>query len=308
MDMFRNAYTDLRTVAIVALVLLMRMTGPAHAAPPPGYTLSWSEEFHQGVNAMPNSSVWTYDTGGGGWGNRELEIYVDDRQHAHIVSDPAATDGQALQVQATTDGQGHYYSARIKTRTKVTVQYGYIEARIKLPYGQGIWPAFWMLGSSIDSARWPSCGEIDIMENIGREPSINHGSLHGPGYSGGSDLTGEYTLPKGKQFKDAYHTFGLLWSPNSVTFSVDGHAYETHTSAEVGTWVFNRPFFFLLNIAVGGSWPGNPDGSTVFPQTMLVDYIRVYKQNLPNKHTHRARSSARAARRSGAAGLRFRTG
>ncbi len=269
--------TGFYKVAASALTLLLGAAVPATAAPPAGYALAWKEEFHQGANAVPDPARWNYETGGGGWGNNELETYVNDPPHAHIVLDAAATDGQALQIQATTDGQGHYFSARLTTKNKAMPQFGYVEARIKLPYGQGIWPAFWMLGGNIDAVSWPTCGEIDILENIGREPSIAHGSLHGPGYSGGNPLTGSYTLPGGQSFKNAYHLFALKRTTNAVTFYVDGSAYETRKASEVKTWVFNQPFFFILNVAVGGRWPGSPDASTVFPQNMLVDYVRVYK-------------------------------
>lgn len=249
------------------------------SAAPPGYRLAWSEEFHQPVGAKPDPAVWNYDLGGGGWGNGESETYVNDQSHAHVISDPAATDGRALQIQATTEGPGKYTSARIHTENKITAQYGYIEARIRLPYGKGIWPAFWMLGSDLGTVGWPRCGEMDIMENLGSEPSINHGSLHGPGFSGSNSLHAAYTLPPGRQFKDGYHLFAIEWSPASVTFSVDGIPYETRTPADVpvgGTWAFSHPFFFILNVAVGGGWPGSPDASTRFPQEMRVDYIRVY--------------------------------
>jgi hypothetical protein len=135
-----------------------------------------------------------------------------------------------------------------------------------------------MLGNDIGSVGWPNSGEIDIMENIGREPSINHGSLHGPGYSGGAAVTGSYTLPGGQRFADAFHTFAIDWSPNSITWYVDGQAYQTRTPTDLrgNRWVFDHPFFMILNVAVGGNWPGSPDGSTQFPQRMLVDYVRVY--------------------------------
>ena len=266
--------------ACAALGLLAGMALPSQAAPPTGYTLAWSDEFNSAVNSTPNTAVWNYDLGGGGWGNGELETYVSDQAHAHIIADGAATDGRALQIQATKDANGNYASARLNTGNKITTQYGYIEARLKLPVGKGIWPAFWMLGNDIGSAGWPACGEMDIMENLGSEPSLNHGSMHGPGYSGGNSLTATYTLPNGQKFKDGYHLFALKWTPNSATFYVDGNAYETRTPYSMpagASWVFNKPFFFILNLAVGGGWPGNPDASTVFPQNYLVDYVRVYK-------------------------------
>ncbi len=272
--------------SLLALAALCVLAGPSPASPPPGYTLDWSEEFNGPVGALPDAAHWGYDTGDNGWGNAELQNYVSDADHAHIVLDPAATDGKALQILATYNGQGltrgNFESARLLSQGKVTAQYGYIEARIHLPAGQGIWPAFWMLGADISApgAGWPQCGEIDIMENKGREPSVNHSSLHGPGYSGGSPLTAKFTLPEGQAFKDGYHTFGVLWAQDSAAFSVDGHVFETRTPADLPpgkAWAFNHPFFFLLNVAVGGHFGGDPDSTTVFPQKMLVDYIRVYK-------------------------------
>jgi beta-glucanase (GH16 family) len=162
----------------------------------------------------------------------------------------------------------------LKSQGLFTQTYGRFEARIKIPYGQGMWPAFWMLGNDIDTKGWPTCGEIDIMENIGREPSTVHGSMHGPGYDGGSS----YSLSSGN-FSDDYHIFAVEWESNVVRFYVDGTLYETRTPADLpagATWVFDHPFFILLNVAVGGNWPGSPDQTTVFPQTMLVDYVRVY--------------------------------
>jgi beta-glucanase (GH16 family)/regulation of enolase protein 1 (concanavalin A-like superfamily) len=246
--------------------------------------LVWSDEFNGAVGSAPDQTKWTYDLGGGGWGNNELEVYTNSTQNASIVADPNATDGKALAITAIKESDGSYTSARIKTQGLEGWTYGRFEARAELPYGQGMWPAFWMLGDNINSVGWPNCGEIDVMENIGREPSTVHGSMHGPGYSGGNALTGSYTLPNGEQFKDAYHVFDVDWTPTSVTFSVDGQVYETETTANLPqgtTWVFNHSFFVLLNLAVGGNWPGNPDGTTVFPQTYLIDYVRVYK-DVPN--------------------------
>ena len=279
---------------LFAFFVLLGLAGvfalPAAANPPAGYTLDWSDEFHGPVGSPPDPAHWAHETGSSGWGNAELENYVSDTQHAQIVGDPMATDGRALQILATYNGQGlthgNFESARLASRGKVTAHYGYIEARLHLPAGQGIWPAFWMLGANISESGgqpgvgWPNCGEVDIMENKGREPSVNHSSLHGPGYSGGNPLTATYTLPDGRKFSDGYHTFGVLWTENSLTFFVDGHPFETRTPADLPPgkeWAFNHPFFFLLNLAVGGHFGGDPDATTVFPQKLLVDYVRVYK-------------------------------
>ena len=273
-------------LACAAAGLLLRSQGPAPAAPPPGYRLAWSDEFHQGVGARPDPAVWGYDTGAGGWGNKELETYVSDIEHAQIVAAPGATDGQALQILSTnTHG---YESVRMLTAGKKTFQYGFFEARIKLPYGQGIWPAFWMLGANIHQVGWPACGEVDIMENIGKASWAGHNlsSLHGgvdsalPAKAHANfTKNAPYDLPAGATFHDGFHLFQMLWVKDSFSFYVDGTLYETRTPAEYGRnpWPFNAPFFLLLDTAVGGDWPGKPDATTLFPQRMLVDYIRVYQ-------------------------------
>ena len=246
----------------------------AHAAvAQTAWKLVWSDEFNGAAKSLPDQTKWTYDLGASGWGNNELENYTSTLANAQL-------DGNGNLVISALHTASGYTSARLKTQGKFTTTYGKIEARMKIPYGQGIWPAFWMLGSDIDTAGWPACGEIDIMENIGREPSIVHGSMHGPGYSGGSALTAAYTLPNGQKFSGDFHIFSVVWSPQSVEFFVDGNSYEkvAATSIPAGTqWVFNKPFFLLLNVAVGGSWPGYPDSSSQFPQTMTVDYVRVYQ-------------------------------
>ncbi|RMG25510.1 MAG: glycoside hydrolase family 16 protein, partial [Methanobacteriota archaeon] len=168
-------------------------------------------------------------------------------------------------------------SARITTKGLFETQYGRIEARMKLPYGQGIWPAFWMLGSNIDEVGWPDCGEIDIMEYRGQKTSRVHASLHGPGYSGSAPVTGSFDLPNGR-FDLAFHVFAAEWDKDYVAFYVDDHRYLKVDIEDVpGEWVFNHPFFIILNLAVGGNYVGPPDASTVFPQTLLVDYVRVYQ-------------------------------
>ena len=156
--------------------------------------------------------------------------------------------------------------------------YGKIEARIRLPIGQGIWPAFWLLGANIEDVGWPACGEIDIMEYRGQYPASVHGSLHGPGYSGSSALTRQFTLSNGT-FHTGYHVFTVEWSAGQINWFVDGQLYSSVKPQEVsGTWAFNHPFYVILNVAVGGNWVGAPDNSTLFPQTMLVDWVRVYQR------------------------------
>ena len=166
-----------------------------------------------------------------------------------------------------------YTSARLKTEGKKTFTYGRVEARMKLPYGKGMWPAFWMLGGN----SWPDTGEIDIVENLGREPSIAHGTIHGPGYSGAAGPAGSYTLPGSAAFSDDFHLFAIEWESNAIRWYVDDTLYSTKTPADISgkTWVFDHGFFIILNLAVGGEWPGNPDGTTVFPQRLLIDYVHV---------------------------------
>jgi len=242
------------------------------------WTLAWSDDFEGPLNSAPDQSKWTYDLGGGGWGNQELEVYTDLRENSFL-------DGKGnLVIRAQRSRSGGYTSARLKTKGKFSTTFGKIETRIQLPYGQGIWPAFWMLGSDIDSIGWPACGEIDLMENIGREPLLNHGSLHGPGYPA-EGITARYELPDHRPYHEAFHVFTLEWASDRIEFFVDGVRYESVAAGSIpakAKWVFDHPFFILLNVAVGGDWPGNPNGSTVFPQEMLVDYVRVWKPVQPD--------------------------
>jgi len=241
----------------------------------------WSDEFDGPNGAAVDSRKWSFDIGGKGWGNHELETYTTRTANAHL-------EGGSLVITALKESfKGHdnisrnFTSARILTKNKFTQTYGRFEARIKIPYGQGIWPAFWMLGDNIDVAGWPTCGEIDIMENIGKEPSIVHGTFHGPGYSGAGGISGAYALTGGQNFSDDFHVFSLEWEPNVMRFYVDGVLYKTRKPADLpagAVWVFDHPFFIILNLAVGGDWPGNPDTTSVFPQQMLVDYVRVYQR------------------------------
>jgi amino acid transporter/beta-glucanase (GH16 family) len=254
--------------------------GPPSPPPSAGRTLVWSDEFNGPSGALVDATRWVSETGGHGWGNNELEFYTDRGRNASLDGDGNLAI-QALRERFTGDGvTREYTSARLKTQGRFEQAYGRFEARIKIPRGQGIWPAFWMLGNDIPTAGWPRCGEIDVMENIGREPSVVHGSMHGPGFSGGASLSAGYTLPGGTAFADGFHVFAVEWEPGAVRFYVDGNLYETRTPTDLKpgqTWVFDHPFFILLNVAVGGDWPGSPDATSVFPQTMLVDYVRVYR-------------------------------
>jgi beta-glucanase (GH16 family) len=246
--------------------------------------LTWADDFDGPAGSAPDPGKWVRETGGSGWGNQELEYYTNSNANS-------ALDGAGhLVITARREnpagygcwyGSCQYTSARLNTAGKFTQAYGRFEARLKIPRGQGLWPAFWMLGNDIGSVGWPNSGEIDIMENIGREPGTVHGSLHGPGYSGGNPLTGSYTLPGGQALANDFHTYAVDWAPDSITFSIDGIQYERHVPADAGgnRWVFNHPFFIIMNVAVGGTWPGSPDGSTSFPQQMVVDYVHVFSSS-----------------------------
>jgi beta-glucanase (GH16 family) len=244
------------------------------------WTLIWSDEFDGPASSAPDSSKWNYDIGGGGWGNHELESYTSRLDNAFIDGLGNLAIRAVKERYTGTDGiTRDYTSARLLTAGKFSQRFGKFEARIKVPAGQGIWPAFWMLGDDISTVNWPTCGEVDVMENIGREPSIIHGTFHGPGYSGGNSVGASYSLEYPQRFSDDFHVFSLEWSPNVLRFLVDGNVYATRTPADIpdsANWVFAHPFFLLTNVAVGGDWPGAPDDTTVFPQTMLVDYVRVY--------------------------------
>lgn len=262
----------------------------------PKWKLVWSDEFDGPDGSAPDPTWWTYDlgVGGNGWGNNELEYYTKRPENVEIEggnlvitarretfsrpADPGPTPHRTGGAATVTR---EYTSARIKTQGLFSQAYGKFEARIRIPSGQGMWPAFWMLGADVDKVHWPGCGEIDVMENIGKEPSTVHGSLHGPGPGGvgTDDMTAPFALPHGQRFSDGFHVFGVEWEPGAIDFYVDNVKYFTATPRGMphGTgWVFDHPFFLLLNLAVGGDWPGSPDSSTQFAQQMLVDYVRVY--------------------------------
>jgi beta-glucanase (GH16 family) len=253
----------------------------ACAASPAGWRLVWSDEFIGPSGSTVDSAKWSFDIGGGGWGNNELESYTNRVDNAQVQGGALVITALKETFMGPDNITRNYTSARLLTRNKFMQTYGRFEARIKLPHGQGTWPAFWMLGKDLDTAGWPNCGEIDIMENIGKEPSIVHGTLHGPGYSRANGVTASYKLSRSKNFSDDYHTFAVEWEPEVIRFYVDNQLYKTRTPADLPAgkaWVFNHPFFIVLNLAVGGGFPGNPDATTVFPQVMKVDYVRVYQR------------------------------
>jgi beta-glucanase (GH16 family) len=244
------------------------------------WRLVWSDEFSGADGSSPDSSKWTYDLGGKGWGNQELESYTNRKENARIEKGNLVITALKESYTGADGLTRDYTSARLKTLGLFAQTYGRFEARIKIPAGQGMWPAFWMLGEDISSAGWPKCGEIDIMENVGKEPGTVHGSLHGPSTERPtSDLTSIFSLPVGQNFADDFHLYAVEWDPEIVRFYVDSNLYASFQSSQWpagGKWVFDHPFFIILNLAVGGNWPGSPDASTKFPQSMLVDYVRVY--------------------------------
>ena len=261
-------------------------TGIDGASALPGWILTWSDEFDGQDGSAVDPTKWVHDVGGSGWGNQELEYYTDGTQNAvvmggNLVITATTAGASSYNCSYPSSGPCQYTSARLLTQNKFSQQYGRIEARIQIPKGQGLWPAFWMLGADINTSGWPTCGEIDIMENIGKEPSTNNGSLHMPaaGTSNDDDLTGTYTLPGNAKLGDNFHTYAIEWSAAAIKFYVDDNLYETQTpsTATGRTWKFDHPFFMLLNVAVGGQWPGAPDSTTTFPQTMKVDWVRVYE-------------------------------
>ncbi len=240
---------------------------------PRNWQLVWSDDFEGPAGQLPDASKWAFDlgTGEGGWGNEELQSYTNNP--ANI-----SKDGQGNLVITALRNGSSFTSARIKTQGLFAQQYGRFEARIKTPYGPGLWPAFWLLGENIESVGWPQCGEIDIMELRGQEPHIIHGSIHGPGYSGGNPITKGFGLINGR-FDTDFHIFAIEWDEDRIDFFVDDYLYQRIERADVpGEWVYDHPFFILLNVAVGGNYVGFPTPQTPFPQKMIIDYVNVYQE------------------------------
>jgi beta-glucanase (GH16 family) len=245
--------------------------------PKRNYKLVWSDEFDSVANALPNAKKWTFDLGNNnGWGNNEYENYT---QNSANVS----TDGNGHLVITAINKNGAITSGRIKTSGLYTTTYGRVEARIKSPYSPSMWPAFWMLGADNATNTWPRCGEIDIMELRGNQPTLIQGTIHFPNIYTGADasISQSFSLPNAR-FDTDYHVFAVEWTSDCIDFYVDDFLYKEITKFDVtnnnGTWVFDHPFYIILNLAVGGYYVTDPNTNSVFPQSMIVDYVRVYQE------------------------------
>jgi len=251
--------------------------GPPTATPTGDWKLAWSDEFDGPDGSPVDPANWSFDVGGHGWGNGESQYYTDRLDNACVEDGALVIKAQREEYKGN-----RYTSARLVTRGKGDWLYGRFEIRARLPAGQGIWPAMWMLPTDSEYGGWPSSGEIDIMELVGHEPARVYGTLHygKPHASEGR----HYDLPEGATFADDYHVFALEWEPGEMRWYVDGYHYQTQTqwftSSRKGAYLasFDKRFHLVINVAVGGAWPGYPDETTVFPQSMIVDYVRVYQK------------------------------
>jgi beta-glucanase (GH16 family) len=275
-----------RRVRLLAMFAILAVAVPAHAQT---WNLTWSDEFNGTAGTFPDSSRWSYDVGNnGGWGNGELEFYCAAGSNSAPCSSANPNvfmnGSGSLVIRARRDAAGTWTSTRMHTSGKFSTQYGRIEARMRLVAANGLWPAFWMLGTNIGSVGWPNCGEQDIMEwvdNYG--PGATSSTIHGPGYSGAGGIGVQSGFPNGTRVDDAnYHIYGVIWSPNQIQFYRDSITNITRTITPANlpagtTWAYNHPFYFLLNQAVGGNWFAGPDSSTPAVNDVLVDYVRVYQ-------------------------------
>ncbi|GAA2998901.1 discoidin domain-containing protein [Streptosporangium longisporum] len=252
---------------------------PADPANPP--SLVWSDEFNGASGTRPDAAKWTQDPGTGP--NNELEYYkpentaMDGNGNLVITAREETTAGSSCP-----GGPCRYTSGRINTGGKFTFTYGRVEARVKVPKGNGLWPAFWMMGADFLTGRpWPYNGEIDILEVLGKDVKTSYSTVHAPAYNGGGGIGSPYTLPNGADFSDDFHVWAANWDSKGIVYTLDGRTVYTISKEQVeatrGPWVFDHPFYIILNLAVGGDWPGPPDASTGFPKQMLVDYVRVYR-------------------------------
>lgn len=263
-------------LAVIALTVPLAATATAEPAPA---AMAFADEFDLPAGTPVDTGKWQLEVGDN-VNNHERQYNTNSTRNAvhdgngHLVITARKENPANYQCWY---GTCEYTSARLNTAGRFTQAYGHFEARIKVSRGQGMWPAFWLLGDDIGQVGWPQCGELDVMENVGFEPGTVHGTLHGPGYSGADGIGAAYTLPGGQHFADDFHVFAVDWSPDRIVWSVDGNVYQTRTPADLGgkEWVFDHDFFLILNLAVGGYWPGDPDETTVFPQELVVDYVRV---------------------------------
>ncbi|PUA80362.1 glycoside hydrolase family 16 protein [Nocardioides currus] len=229
----------------------------------------WVQDFEGRDDQPPDSRVWTYDLGGGGWGDGQRQVYTGDAANADL-------DGAGhLRITARREVDNTITSARLTTRTSFATRYGRIEARIKVPGGRGTWPAFWMLGADIDEVGWPACGEIDVMEHVGTEPRRCCGTLHGPGYSGLAGGVGA-AIDAGTDLSEDFHDYAVLWDESGITWLLDDREHHRLTRSDVpGPWPFDHPFFLLVNLAIGGDWPELDTDTPDLPAVLLVDRISV---------------------------------
>lgn len=283
-DSWQGCSTKNTTTCTVNLTANTTVTAYYVSPVPTVWNLTWSDDFSGVAGSSPDGTKWGYDLGASGWGNNEKECYTSSTSNAYLDgTGNLVIEAKSAQGTICSDSKtANFTSARLLTKGKFSQAYGKIEARIKLPYGQGIWPAFWGLGDNIDSVSWPACGEMDIMESVTTSPlgrTKIESSLHSPSFDIGQPVD------LGANVDADYHVYGVIWTPNQVQYYVDDPTkpFVTFTPAKMGNtgvWAFNHPFFLILNVAVGGNWPGDPDGTTFSnPQKMVVDYVRVYDSN-----------------------------
>ncbi|HLP00365.1 MAG TPA: family 16 glycosylhydrolase [Fimbriimonas sp.] len=265
------------TMLLLATLLTVEtMNGPKNISAPK-WKLTFAQEFDGKKGDAPDPKVWSRDLGGGGFGNNEHQSYTDGNQNAFLDGNGRLVIEARKEKTKGADGiEREYSSARLKTDQSFNQTYGRFEARLKMPIGKGIWPAFWMLGANAKDVGWPRCGEIDIMEYLGHQSSTTYGTVHGPGYSGAAGISKgtQHTSP----LTDDFHVYAVEWEPEEIRWYLDDKLFHTITPNSVGIndWVFNQPQFMILNLAVGGNWPGYPDANTTFPQRFIIDYVRVY--------------------------------
>ena len=251
------------------------------------YTQVWSDEFDGAAGSSVDPAKWSFDLGDGctagicGWGNNEKEYYtnasdnvsLDGQGHLAIVARPAVLNTTCYY------GPCKYTSAKITTRGKMSAAPGRVEARIRIPKGQGLWPAFWMLGNDFGTVGWPKSGELDIMENKGSAPSTSSSAIHGPGYSGNTPFAHANTISAPATLADDYHLYAVEWDAVGASFYVDGIMHYQVLRGDIqryGTSILDKPYYIILNLAVGGNFDGDPASDSILPATMLVDYVRVY--------------------------------